>query len=37
MAVAMQSLMIQLTSLKERIEDVWLLRQLLKHWVSITG
>lgn len=24
MAVAMQSLMIQLTSLKERIEDVWL-------------
>lgn len=37
MAVAMQSLMIQLTSLKERIEEVWLLRQLLKHWVSITG
>ncbi len=22
---------------EERIEDVWLLRQLLKHWVSITG
>ena len=35
--VAMQSLMIQVTSLKERIEDIWILRQLLKHWVFITG
>ena len=35
--VAMQRLMIQVISLKERIEDIWLLRQLLKHWVFITG